>query len=303
MHRLLADTHKIFILTGSSARRLKQGGANLLAGRAFVYHLFPLTYEELGEKFSLEQVLRWGSLPEIYTCESDEDRREFLYAYAHTYLKEEIWEEQFIKDLDPFRKFLDLAAQCNGKVINFSNIARDVGVSDKTIKNYYSILEDTLIGFFLGSYHGSVRKRLVKQPKFYLFDTGVTRALSGLTSVAWQKKTNAYGNAFEHYIILECKRLADYYRLDYRFSYLRTQDGVKIDLIVDRPGEDKLYIEIKSSDNINKEDIASFTRISGSFDKGLSLCICDQEYPKQIGHVTVLPWKMALQQYFTKPKP
>src|SRR5262249_44098039 len=147
----------------------------------------------------------------------------------------------------PFRRFLEVAAQLNGKVISFSKIARDVGASDKTIRNYYSILEDTLLGFFLESYSGSFRKRLGKQPKFYLFDTGITRALAFLTDVKLVKKTQAYGNAFEHFIIAECIRLAEYHRHHYRFSYIRTQEDVEIDLVVERPGKPLLCIEIKSS--------------------------------------------------------
>ncbi len=188
VHDLMSDTKKCFVMTGSSARKLKQGGANLLAGRAFVYHMYPLTHIELGDTFNLDHALHWGTLPEIFTLDIDEMKKEFLYAYAHTYLKEEIWNEHFIRDLDPFRRFLEVAAQCNGQLINFSNIARDVGVSDKTIKSYYSILEDTLIGFFLEPYHASFRKRLSHQPKFYLFDTGVTRALAFLTYVKLEKK-------------------------------------------------------------------------------------------------------------------
>lgn len=198
VHDLMGETKKYFIMTGSSARKLKQGGANLLAGRAFVYHMYPLTHIELGDTFDLDHALHWGTLPQIFTQDSDEMKKEFLYAYAHTYLKEEIWNEHFIRDLDPFRRFLEVAAQYNGKLINFTNIARDVGVTDKTIKSYYAILEDTLIGFFLEPYHDSFRKRLSHQPKFYLFDTGITRALAFLTDVKFAKKTNAYGNAFEH---------------------------------------------------------------------------------------------------------
>lgn len=298
VHRLIADTDKVFILTGSSARKLKQGGANLLAGRAFVYHLFPLTYKELGDDFALQQVLQWGSLPEILAAQNDEEREEFLFAYAHTYLKEEILEEQFIKDLEPFRRFLEVAAQSNGKVVNFSNIARDVGVSSKTIQNYYSILEDTLIGFFLDAYHGSVRKRLGKQPKFYLFDTGVVRSLAFLTNVKLSRQTNAYGNAFEHFVILECIRLADYYRLRYKFSHFRTQDGLEIDLIIERPGQPLLCVEIKSAQEIGEKDIASFIRLSRDFNNAQVVCICDEEFPKRIQHVSVLPWKMALEEYF-----
>lgn len=298
IHTLISETNKQFIMTGSSARKLKQGGANLLAGRAFVYHMYPLTHLELGDNFNLMDVLHWGSLPNVFKYQDDKHKEEFLYAYAHTYLKEEVWDEQFVKNLDPFRKFLEVAAQCNGKQINYSNIAKDVGVSDKTIRTYYSILEDTLIGFNLEAYHGSIRKRLSKQPKFYLFDIGVTRALSFLTDVKLAKKTNAYGNAFEHFIILECVRLSDYHRLRYKFSYLRTQDGVEIDLIVERPGKKTLCIEIKSSEIIQERDISSFISITNDFKNSEAICISDEAYAKKIKHVMVLPWRNALKEYF-----
>ena len=225
-----------------------------------------------------------------------------MYDYAHTYLKEEIWGEQFIKNLDPFRRFLEVAAQTNGKIVNFSNVARDVGGSDKTIQNYYSLLEDTLIGFFLDAYHGSIRKRLNKQPKFYLFDTGVARALASLATVPLTKQTHEYGNVFEHFIILECVRLADYYRLDYRFSYLRTKDDVEIDLIVERPGKSLLCIEIKSARHIVERDLATFLRISLELGGAECVCICDEEFPKKIDHVNVLPWRMALEKYFSSSR-
>jgi predicted AAA+ superfamily ATPase len=253
VQRLMKDKEKIFILSGSSTRKLKADGANLLAGRAFVYHLYPFSYLELGEKFDLDAVLHWGTLPEIYQCHDDEQRREFLMAYAHTYLKEEVLAEQLVRDLAPFRKFIEVAAQCNGKIINYSNIARDVGVDDKTVKTYFGILEDTLVGFMLESYHGSLRKRIHKKPKFYFFDTGVVRALARLLSVPLLPSTNAYGNAFEHYIITECVRLNDYFRTDYKFTYIRTQNDYEVDLIIERPGQATLLIEIKSTKDVKEE--------------------------------------------------
>lgn len=296
---LMGDTDKTFIMTGSSARKLKHGGANLLAGRAFVYHLFPLSAMELGNDFELDSALRWGTLPEVIKCESDLERQEFLNAYAHTYLKEEIISEQVVRKLDPFRKFLEVAAQCNGKIINYSNIARDVGTDDKTIKSYYGILEDTLVGFLLESYQGSFRKRLSQKPKFYFFDPGVTRALARQTTVALAPQTNAYGNAFEHYIILECMRLSDYHRKDYRFNYLRTAGDVEIDLVVERPGKPLLCIEIKSNGNVAPENISSFSQLTAEIPNSEAIVISQDKYAKKIGHVTVFPWRQALQEFFT----
>lgn len=295
---LMGKTDKIFIMTGSSARKLKHGGANLLAGRAFVYHLYPLSAFELGDDFDLNHALRWGTLPEISRCSSDLERQEFLNAYAHTYLKEEIIVEQTVRNLEPFRKFLEVAAQSNGKIINYSNIARDVGADDKTIKSYYTILEDTLIGFMLDAYDGSFRKRLSQKPKFYFFDPGVVRALSRQTSIALTSQTNDYGNAFEHFIILECLRISDYHRKDFRFSYLRTPSDVEIDLVVERPGKALLCIEIKSSSNVNPENISSFKQITADIPNCEAVVLSQDKYAKKFDHVLVLPWQQGIQDLF-----
>jgi len=299
VHRLMGATTKIFIMSGSSARKLKHGGANLLAGRALVYNLYPFSCFELDEDtFDLNHTLQWGTLPEVFQYDNFDKKQKFLQAYANTYLKEEIWGEHFIRKLDPFRNFLEVAAQCNGKIVNYNNIARDVGVDDKTVRNYYSILEDTLIGFFLEPFHNSVRKRLSMSPKFYLFDPGIVRALARNTSIQLEPKTNAYDNAFEHYIILECIRLSDYYHSEYKFSYLRTKDDVEIDLIVDRPGKPLLCIEIKSTEEVNKEDISSFINITKGIPNSISYCLCRDRFPKMIEHVNVLPWQQGLHQLF-----
>lgn len=300
VQRLMKDSNKKFIMTGSSARKLKRGGANLLAGRAFVFNLFPLSYLELGATFNLDQALRWGTLPEIFQCNSDLERQQFLRAYAHTYLKEEIWEEHFIRQIDPFRRFLEVAGQCNAKIINFLNIARDVGVDDKTIQNYFSILEDTLIGFFLEPYQNSFRKRLSQKPKFYFFDTGVVRALTNMTTVPLQLRTSHYGEVFEHWVILECMRLANYFNLDYRFSYLQTSGGAEIDLVVERPGKSLLCIEIKSSNNVADSDLTTFLRLTEELGNCEAICLSQDRYPKKIKHATVLPWQSGIKQYFTQ---
>lgn len=300
VHRLIEETDKIFILTGSSARKLKHGGANLLAGRAFVYHLFPLSCFEVGEKFDLDQALHYGTLPKIFHLTQVEDKESFLRAYTDTYLKEEIWNEHVVRKLPPFRKFLEVAAQCNGKVINYANMARDVGVDDKTIKEYYCILEDTMIGFYLESYHNSFRKRLVEKPKFYFFDTGVVRALSRRLSVPLVPKTSSYGDAFEHYIILECLRLASYFEPDYRFSFILTTGGVESDLVIERPGKPLLCIEIKSTDNLNQNDIHSFINLTKDIENCEAVVLSQDRFLKKYEHVACFPWKEGLKEIFPK---
>ncbi len=299
VQRLLKKKDKYFVLSGSSARKLKRGGANLLAGRAFVYHLYPLSFLELGKDFDLDLALSWGTLPEIINLPTDRERQELLTAYAHTYLREEIWEEQLIKTLAPFRKFLEVAAQSNGKILNFANIAREVGVDDKTIKAYFEILEDTLIGFFLEPHHNSVRKQVSGKPKFYLFDTGLTRALARNLEVPLKPGTHAYGNAFEHYVIIEIVRLASYFRRQFKFSYLRTVNDVEVDLIVERPGKSTLYIEIKSTDNVQENMLTYFKKItSDAGDNVEAICLSNDPYAKKFDQVLVLPWREGMNKVF-----
>ncbi len=299
VHQLIEEKLPIyFIMTGSSARKLKREGANLLAGRAFVYHLFPFSFVELGELFNLHEVLEWGALPKIFECQTGLERRKFLQAYANTYLKEEIWMEHLIKNLDPFRRFMEVAAQMNGKVINFSSIAKDVGVTDQTVKEYFSILEDTLIGFFLEPFHHSFRKRLSTKSKFYFFDTGVTRALANLLRLPLQEGTSAYGEAFEHFIILECMKLSSYYELDYRFTYLSTQSGAEVDLVVERPGNSPLFIEIKSAVSVDGDGLRTLAGLSQDFGACEAICLSRDPYPKHYGQVTVYPWREGILKYF-----
>jgi len=300
IHTLIEEKLPVyFIMTGSSARKLKRGGANLLAGRAFVYHLFPFSYLEMGDTFHLQHALEWGSLPTTTLYTDDDERYLYLQAYTNTYLKEEIWSEQFIKNLDPFRRFLEVAAQMNGKILNYANIARDVGISENTVKEYFSLLEDTLIGFFLESFHHSFRKRLRTAPKFYFFDTGITRTLARLLRVPLRESTSAYGETFEHFIILECIKLASYYALDYRFSYLCTKDDAEIDLIVDRPGQPYLFIEIKSSTEITSQSLKSLRQLAKDFQNCEAICFSQDIYIKKYGDITVYPWREGIKKFFT----
>jgi predicted AAA+ superfamily ATPase len=298
IHDLIETTDKHFYMTGSSARKLKGGGANLLAGRAFVNALHPFSYFEVEDRFNLMEALQWGLLPKIYEYPDDELKTRYLQTYAHTYLKEEIWEEHFVKGLEPFRRFLEVAAQMNGKIINYSNISKDVSIDDKTVKTYYAILEDTLIGFYLEGFEHSFRKRLSTKPKFYFFDTGITRALSRMLSVPLVPSTAGYGDAFEHFIILECIKLRDAYHSEYKFSYLKTKDDVEVDLVVERPGKLPLFIEIKSATQISHESISSFIHLSKDFGECEAVCICDESYERMIEHVRVIPWQSALRRYF-----
>ena len=298
VQRLMKDKDRFYIMSGSSARKLKREGVNLLAGRAFVYHLYPLSYVELGSQFNLEQALQWGTLPEILNCHTDDDKKTFLMSYSHTYLKEEIVAEQFVRDLVPFRRFLEVAAQCNGQIINYANLARDIHVDDKTVKSYFSLLEDTLIGYMLEPYHGSLRKRVHQKPKFYFFDTGVVRALARHLTIPLLPSTSAYGYAFEHFIINECIRLCSYMKKDYQFSYLRTVTDMEIDLIIDRPGQSTLLIEIKSTCEVTEPMLKSLKTLKNEFTHAESMCLSNDPYAKKFDDILVLPWRQGLDKIF-----
>ena len=302
VHLLLESRHcqKYFILTGSSARKLKMAGVNLLAGRAFVSHLYPFSYLELGDDFNLQQALSYGLLPKVTGFATEKSKQRFLQAYTLTYLKEEIWAEQLVKNLDPFRKFLEVAAQCNGKIINYSTIARDVGADDKTVKNYFSLLEDTLLGQLLEPFHHSFRKRLKSAPKFYFFDLGIARALAHHLSIPPVAGTSYYGELFESFIIIECIKLASYFQPEFRFSYLMTADHVEIDLVVERPGKPLLLIEIKSSQQVKIDDLRSLQTLANELGNCEAVSFSNDPTPRKVGNVMIHPWRDGVKKFFTE---
>ncbi len=294
VHQQIESSRFKFALSGSSARKLKRGGANLLAGRAFVNHLFPLTARELGEQFSLESALAWGTLPRLSALESSADKREFLRTYAHTYLKEEITAEQVVRRLDPFRRFLIVAAQMSGQIINYSKIAREVGATTPTVQTYFEILDDTLVGFLLEPFHESIRKRQLGKPKFYFFDSGVQRALNNTLTVELKPQTHAFGTAFEHFVINEINRLQSYAKKDYRLSYLRTKNGVEIDLVIERPGLKRALVEIKSTARVTEDDVRALQQLGNDVPNSEAFCLSLDPTPKRIGAAACLPWLRGL---------
>jgi predicted AAA+ superfamily ATPase len=294
VHHCIENEGRYFALTGSSARKLKRGQANLLAGRAFVYHLFPLTHRELGEKFSLLCALNFGTLPKLFEFDNDQDRELFLTSYTHTYLKEEIMAEQIVRALPPFRRFLEIAAQMNGELVNFSGIARDVGVNDKTVRSYFQILEDTLIGVLIDAYHRSVRKTQLQAPRFFFFDCGVKRALEGSLSSPLTEPSYAFGKAFEHFLVLEIIRLNSYLRKNYRLFQLRTQGGSEVDLILERPGQKTALLEIKSRTLIRQDHLKQLETFRSDIPNSEAICLSRDPATKRIGKVMCYPWQEGL---------
>lgn len=295
-HRLIESTGIRFALTGSSGRKLRRGASNLLAGRAFVYELYPLTTPELENAFDLNEALRWGTLPGVYGLKDDEDKAAFLRAYSQTYLKEEIVAEQIVRRLDPFRQFLEVAAQSNGKIVNFTRIARDVGADPKTVISYFGILDDTLAGFLLSPFHRSIRKQQRAAPKFYYFDPGVKRALERTLELPLKPGTYDYGKAFEHFVITQIRHLSRYRFPDWRLSYLRTGAGVEVDLVIERPGMPVVLIEIKSSDRVSERDVRTLARFTGDFTTPLTVCVSRDPTRMRIGDVLCLHWRDAMEE-------
>jgi predicted AAA+ superfamily ATPase len=275
-------------LTGSSGRKLKRGAANLLAVRAFVNHLHPMTLTELGDNVPIMDLMRWGGLPKVLQFETAAEKSEYLRSYTHTFLYEEIAAEQIVRKLEPFRNFLSIAAQCNGQILNFSRIARDAGVDSKTVLSYFTILEDTMMGFLLPAWHRLIRKRQTTRPKFYFFDPGVKRALDYTLAQEIYEKSYSFGNAFEHLILLELVRLNDYRRRDFRFSYVRTPAGLEVDLVIDRPGKPVALVEIKSTGNVTRDDCAAVNAMVGDIPDSVAFCISRDPHRKKIGASTCI---------------
>jgi len=296
VHALIEERHIQFVLTGSSARRLKQKGTNLLAGRALVRDLYPFSAFELKERFNLQMALERGGLPESYLAHSDRDSADYLRAYALTYLEKEIQAEQWVRNLNPFRRFLIVAAQMNGKIINRAAIARDIGVDDMTVQSYYDILEDTYIGFFLPTFHHLSRKQMRKAPKFYLIDPGIKRALERTTKVPLLPQTSAYGDAFEHWVVLEFVKLSHYFELDWELFYLQTKDGSEIDLVIKRPGQPILLVEIKSKDRVTESDAKTLEHLGADFKEPVEKWLLSQDpLTQSFGTTRAIHWKDALQ--------
>lgn len=280
-----------FIFSGSSARKLRRGAANLLGGRAYQFHLYPLISIELAQDFDLLRHLKFGGLPQAWRGASSLDAVRYLRSYVSTYLKEEVAEEQLVRKLEPFTKFLQVAGQMSGHLLNYTKVAQDVGVSDQTVKTYFQILEDTLLGYTLLPLNRSFRKAAGKTPKFYFFDTGVLRALQRTVDQPFDENHYLYGLYFEHFLIHEIMRRAEYMGKDYRYSFLRLNDQDEVDLIIDRPGHTEVAIEIKSTSHIKKEHAEVLLKFSEDFPNSELYVLSNDPNHKSFGRVKCLHWK------------
>lgn len=294
VHSLLFESsHKYrFALSGSSARKLRKSHANMLAGRALSKRMFPFSMLEMGKDFDFESALSFGQMPMVATAPSVVDKVEFLDAYVETYLREEIQQEALVRNLDSFFRFLSVTAIVNGQLLNISNIARDVGVARSTVQGYFSILEDTLLGWYLPAYRNRAKVKEVAHSKFYLFDCGIQRALAGLhrENPADVEK----GMLFETFILNEFRALNSWRSHGARFFYWRTESGNEVDLIW-QVGKRAIGFEIKLSKVWKERFNRGLNVLLASGDIQQAFGIYRGDRALRVGDVTVLPYGMAIE--------
>lgn len=257
IHSLIESEKLIFILSGSSARKLRQKGVNLLGGRAGRVYFNPLSLFEIPKEYSLLEILNKGKIPSILLAD---EHYQLLESYVNVYLKEEILQEGLTRNLRIFSEFLRIASFSQSEQINYSNIAREVGIDNRTIKDYFQILEDTLIGNFIYPFiDHKKRSEIVSSPKFYFFDTGIANFLRGIQFTS--EDSSEFGKSFEHLVYLELKTYLDYHAKDSsKISYWRNKKGLEVDFVIN---DAQVAIEVKSGNlrNDNFEGLLEFKSI------------------------------------------
>ena len=266
VHRLMETRGLRFVLSGSSARKLHRGGANLLAGRAVTVSMFPLVSAELSFKLDPERALRFGMLPMAVTTDVPQD---YLRTYADTYLVQEIQLEALTRNLGAFARFLEIAARQNGQVTNAASIARDAGINRRTVQNHFEILNDTLIGFWLSAWKLKSATKQVRQSKFYFFDPGVARALSG--RLAYPPTSEEMGPLAETFVLNEVRAWLGYSRTDYRLYFWRSYDGVEVDVLCETV-EGFVAIKIKASSRWERRFNRGLHRVADDLGKDRTMC-------------------------------
>ncbi len=247
VHWLIENRRLHFALCGSSARKVKRGAANLLGGRAIRYELHGLSAIEIGREFDLDRMLNHGYFPRIYGASRP---KRMLDAYIADYLKEEVAAEGLVRNLPTFSDFLDVAALSDGEIVNFSNIARECGVSSHTTKSHFQILEDTLLGRWLPAYRKRPKRRVIRAPKFYFVDVGVVNRLAKRGELL--PGSELYGKAFENWVFHELSAFVSYTDFDADLSYWRLASGIEVDFVL---GDMRVAIEAKSSARITRDHL------------------------------------------------
>jgi predicted AAA+ superfamily ATPase len=288
VHRVMEERGIRFLLTGSSARKLRRGGVNLLGGRARMKYLHPLTCLELGDRFDLPRAMERGLLPSIYFSD---DPFADLQAYCGAYLQQEVVAEGAARNVPAFSRFLRVAALCNGKIVNFTNVANDAQVPRTTIYEYFEILKDTLIIHELPAWRKSAKRKPIAASKYYFFDVGVVGALQGRS---FRPRTPEFGEAFETYVMHELACYRDYVSGE-PLSYWRSTSGFEVDFILGG----HTAVETKAKENVSPRDIRSLRALAEERKLKRYLCVSLEPRPRKVDEVLILPYREFLQELWS----
>jgi predicted AAA+ superfamily ATPase len=284
---MIVNRKRQFILSGSSPRNIMRSGGNLLGGRAARYELYPLVYKEIPD-FDLLRALNNGLLPRHYLAKN---AGKLLSAYTGNYLRDEIITEAKIRNIGSFSRFLEMASFSNGEIVNYSNIAADCGVSAPTVREYFQILEDTLIGRFLPSYQKKPKRRVILSPKFYYFDVGIANYLLKRGLIV--NGSESFGHAFEHFIYHEIYSHSHYSDLNYPLSYWRTASQIEVDFIL---GEHEVAVEVKSTEMANPRHLRGLKSFAEEYNVKQLILVSNDPSPRKVGKIMIMPWKYFLDQ-------
>ena len=283
---LMVNTGAKFILSGSSPRKILKSGTNLLGGRALRYELYPLIKKEIPD-FDLLRALNHGLLPRHYLSERPQ---KLLSAYIGSYLQDEIIAEAKIRNIGSFTRFLEIAAFSNGEMVNYSNIASDCGVSPPTVREYFQILEDTLLGRFVPSFQKKPKRRIIQSPRFYYFDVGIANYLLKRGNILAGSET--FGKAFEHYIYHEIYAHRQYSQSAYPISYWRTTSGLEVDFIL---GDHQVAVEVKATPNASARHLKGLKSFADEYTVKRKILVSLDPVPRKSGDILILPWSRFLE--------
>lgn len=279
VHRLIVECSLVFILCGSSARKLKRKGHNTLGGRAFPVYLYPFVSAEIPE-FDIDRAVTYGMLPPHYLAKNPS---RLLAGYINVYLKEEIKEEALVRNLDAFQRFLEVAALTDGEIVNNNNIAQDCGVHATTVNAYFDILEDTLMGYRIPAFRKVMKRRLMQAPKFYYFDIGVANHLLHRKELV--RGSADYGHAFEHLVIQEIYAWLHYTHSEETLSYWRTYTGIEVDAII---GDARVAIEIKSAEEIQPRHLKGLKAFAEEHPESRRILVSLDKFSRNIDGIECL---------------
>jgi predicted AAA+ superfamily ATPase len=283
-HRLIESRGLRFLLTGSSARKLRRGGVNLLGGRARIKHLHPLTWKELGERFDLSRAMSSGLLPPVYFSD---DPQADLRAYSGAYLQQEIVAEGAARNVPAFSRFLKVASHCNATIVNFTNVANDAQVARTTVHEYFEILKDTLVLHELPAWRETKKRKPCASSKYYFFDVGIAGSLQGRS---FNRGTPEFGEAFETYLMHELTSYVDYVSGE-PLGYWRSKSGFEVDFILG----DHTAVEAKAKENVAPRDLRSLRALAEEKVLKRYLCVSLERRPRTVEGISILPFKTFLE--------